>query len=50
MRYDVPDRITGREAYEELQHVCPNRDWRFVEVNIGFEVGEVWFIPFILGR
>jgi asparagine synthetase B (glutamine-hydrolysing) len=32
-----PDRITGRASYEELQNTCPNRDWRFVAVNIPYE-------------
>ncbi|TAQ84173.1 hypothetical protein B7494_g7502 [Chlorociboria aeruginascens] len=29
-----PDRETGRKAFKELQHVCPDRTWRFVAVNI----------------
>lgn len=28
-----PDRETGRNAFRELQHVCPQRDWRFVAVS-----------------
>lgn len=31
-----PDRITGRKSYVELQQVCPNRIWRFVEVNVPY--------------
>lgn len=27
-----PDRITGRNALEELKMSCPGRSWRFVEV------------------
>jgi asparagine synthetase B (glutamine-hydrolysing) len=32
--YDVPDRKTGRQSFEELQRVAPNRRWNFVEVNV----------------
>ncbi|KAL4896712.1 asparagine synthase-domain-containing protein [Aspergillus ambiguus] len=32
-----PDRITGRAAFAELQGVCPNRNWRFVAINIPYE-------------
>lgn len=28
-----PDRETGRKAFEELQNVCPDRTWRFIEVS-----------------
>lgn len=31
-----PDRETGRKAFRELQHVCPDRTWRFVAVNIPY--------------
>lgn len=31
-----PDRITGRASHAELQQVCPNRQWRFVEVNVPY--------------
>lgn len=31
-----PDRITGRASFEELQQCCPNRQWRFVAVNIPY--------------
>ncbi|XP_076809825.1 asparagine synthetase domain-containing protein 1-like isoform X1 [Clavelina lepadiformis] len=32
--YNVPDRITGRNSYEELRNLCPNRTWKFVEINV----------------
>jgi asparagine synthetase B (glutamine-hydrolysing) len=31
-----PDRITGRASHAELQQVCPDRQWRFVEVNVPY--------------
>ncbi|KAF2645179.1 hypothetical protein P280DRAFT_486450 [Massarina eburnea CBS 473.64] len=31
-----PDRITGRSSHAELSNVCPNRLWRFVEVNVPY--------------
>jgi len=31
-----PDRMTGRTSYAELQHVCSQRDWRFVAINIPY--------------
>ena len=31
-----PDRITGRTSHAELQQVCPDRQWRFVEVNVPY--------------
>ncbi|KAL2828935.1 asparagine synthase-domain-containing protein [Aspergillus cavernicola] len=33
-----PDRITGRAAFAELQHVCPTRNWRFVAIDIPYVV------------
>lgn len=33
-----PDRITGRAAFAELQRVCPNRNWRFVAIDIPYVV------------
>ncbi|KAJ9113970.1 hypothetical protein QFC19_000166 [Naganishia cerealis] len=36
--YDVPDRITGRETVAELRKIHPERDWRFVEINITYQV------------
>ncbi|WVQ93551.1 hypothetical protein IAU59_000626 [Kwoniella sp. CBS 9459] len=35
--YDVPDRLSGRDAVAELSEVCVGREWRFVEVNVPFE-------------
>ncbi|CAH0726032.1 unnamed protein product, partial [Brenthis ino] len=32
--YDVPDRITGRESFEELKRTCGSRQWVFREVNV----------------
>ncbi len=34
--YDTPDRITGRQGYEELLAVSP-RNWRFVEINVSYK-------------
>ena len=31
-----PDRITGRASYEELRNACPDRDWRFVAINVPY--------------
>ncbi|KAK5054508.1 hypothetical protein LTR84_001399 [Exophiala bonariae] len=31
-----PDRVTGRSSYNELTQVCPERNWRFVAVNVPF--------------
>jgi asparagine synthetase B (glutamine-hydrolysing) len=31
-----PDRITGRASFAELQSTCPDRDWRFVAVNVPY--------------
>ncbi|OJJ49347.1 hypothetical protein ASPZODRAFT_129784 [Penicilliopsis zonata CBS 506.65] len=31
-----PDRITGRAAFSELQHVCPDRNWRFVAIDVPY--------------
>lgn len=31
-----PDRVTGRSSYTELTQVCPERNWRFVAVNIPY--------------
>ncbi|WWC66825.1 uncharacterized protein I206_100732 [Kwoniella pini CBS 10737] len=35
--YDVPDRISGRDAVAELREICGNREWRFVEINIPYD-------------
>lgn len=32
--YDVPDRLSGRDATTELRTACPGREFRFVEVDI----------------
>lgn len=32
-----PDRITGRASFTELQKVCPDRQWRFIAVNVPYE-------------
>ena len=31
-----PDRITGRASFLELQQTCPNREWRFVAIDIPY--------------
>ncbi len=31
-----PDRITGRASHAELQRVCPDRDWRFIAIDVPF--------------
>lgn len=31
-----PDRITGRSTYAELLRICPERQWRFVEINVPY--------------
>lgn len=36
--YDVPDRLSGREAVAELRQACPGRDFRFVEVDVDITV------------
>lgn len=38
--YDTPDRLSGYEALEELRMSCPGREWRFVEVNVTYEVSQ----------
>ncbi|XP_049868913.1 asparagine synthetase domain-containing protein CG17486 [Pectinophora gossypiella] len=32
--YDVPDRLTGRQSFEELKKLCPGRKWVFREINV----------------
>ncbi|XP_044585168.1 asparagine synthetase domain-containing protein 1, partial [Cotesia glomerata] len=32
--FDVPDRLTGRQAFKELQKLYPNRNWNFIETNV----------------
>lgn len=36
--YDTPDRLSGYEALTELGKACEGREWRFVEVNVTYEV------------
>ncbi|XP_068621321.1 asparagine synthetase domain-containing protein CG17486 isoform X2 [Battus philenor] len=38
--YDVPDRITGKNSYEELKSICSSRNWVFKEVNVSKDVLE----------
>ena len=35
--FETPDRLSGIEAYKELEKACP-REWRLVTVNVSFEV------------
>ncbi|WWD08959.1 hypothetical protein V865_007074 [Kwoniella europaea PYCC6329] len=35
--YDVPDRLSGRDAVAELREVCGDREWRFVEINVPYD-------------
>ncbi|RZC38319.1 asparagine synthetase domain-containing protein [Asbolus verrucosus] len=35
--YKTPDRITGIDTLNELQKLCPQRKWNFVEVNVTTE-------------
>jgi asparagine synthetase B (glutamine-hydrolysing) len=32
--FDVPDRLTGTAALGDLQRLAPERDWRFVAVDV----------------
>ncbi|XP_026465159.1 asparagine synthetase domain-containing protein CG17486 [Ctenocephalides felis] len=32
--WNVPDRVTGLESFEELKRLCPERQWNFVKINI----------------
>lgn len=32
--YNSPDRQTGLETLNELRKICPDREWRFLEINI----------------
>jgi hypothetical protein len=38
--YDTPDRLSGYEALAELRAACEGREWRFVEVNVTYEVSQ----------
>ncbi|KAF4086578.1 hypothetical protein AMELA_G00085130 [Ameiurus melas] len=33
-KFDVPDRITGRDGLRELTTLSPSRKWNFVEINV----------------
>ncbi|XP_063070044.1 asparagine synthetase domain-containing protein 1 [Engraulis encrasicolus] len=33
-RFDVPDRITGRDGLLELRRLSPERRWNFLEINV----------------
>lgn len=35
--YDSPDRQTGLQTLSELRQICPDRDWKFLEINISQE-------------
>jgi asparagine synthetase B (glutamine-hydrolysing) len=37
-----PDRKTGRSSYAELSRVCPDRSWRFVEINVPYSETMTW--------
>jgi len=32
-----PDRMTGRSSFAELTKVCPQREWRFVAINVPYK-------------
>lgn len=34
--YNVPDRLTGRDSWRELQKLRPGRRWNFVEVDVPY--------------
>ncbi|KAG0713301.1 Asparagine synthetase domain-containing protein 1 [Chionoecetes opilio] len=34
MNFEVPDRIAGRECWQQLQQLRPHRDWNFVEIDV----------------
>ncbi|XP_067014543.2 asparagine synthetase domain-containing protein 1 [Anabrus simplex] len=33
--FNVPDRQTGLQSYEELKRIFPNRRWNFVKIDVG---------------
>lgn len=35
--YDVPDRLTARDAWRELRELAPNRQWNLVEVDVPYQ-------------
>ncbi|EFX74444.1 hypothetical protein DAPPUDRAFT_57150, partial [Daphnia pulex] len=36
-KFDVPDRLTGLQALEELQKLNPSRKWNFCKINVELE-------------
>ncbi|XP_055842035.1 asparagine synthetase domain-containing protein CG17486 isoform X2 [Episyrphus balteatus] len=34
INWDVPDRCSAKESFEELKKLCPSRKWNFIEVNV----------------
>ncbi|XP_050715999.1 asparagine synthetase domain-containing protein 1-like isoform X1 [Eriocheir sinensis] len=32
--FEVPDRISGRECWQQLQQLRPHRNWNFVEIDV----------------
>ncbi|KAL3285799.1 hypothetical protein HHI36_000322 [Cryptolaemus montrouzieri] len=36
-QYSTPDRLTGRKTLKELEMLCPQREWNFVEINVPIE-------------
>lgn len=34
IHWDVPDRLTAKETLQELQELCPDRQWNLIEVNV----------------
>lgn len=34
INWNVPDRLTGLETLKELQELCPNRKFNFIEINV----------------
>ncbi|GAA5954844.1 hypothetical protein JCM8115_005546 [Rhodotorula mucilaginosa] len=35
--YDVPDRLTARDAWRDLRELAPNRQWNLVEVDVPYQ-------------
>ncbi|KAJ1913041.1 hypothetical protein H4219_005377 [Mycoemilia scoparia] len=40
--FNVPDRKTGRKSFMELRKIDPQREWRFIEVNVKYEEVLEW--------
>lgn len=38
INYDVPDRKTGKQTFAELERICPNRSWNFIEVRTNIKL------------